>query len=100
VIEHRLAAEIDRQLRIDFDLVEGHLGTSADGRISWAVRGSHGDEGLTRMSAWFEVWSEDRQLLLRHWPVPESQIKSAPPGRKHPRFDSALWNSSMAFFFV
>jgi hypothetical protein len=54
VIEHRLAAEIDRQLRIDFDLVEGHLGTSADGRISWAVRGSHGDEGLTRMSAWFE----------------------------------------------
>lgn len=79
VIEHRLAAEIDRQLRIDFDLVEGQLGTAPDGRISWAVRGSHGDEGLAGMSAWFEVWSEDRQLLLRHWPVPESQIKNVPP---------------------
>lgn len=79
VIEHRLAAEMDRQLRIDFDLVEGQLDTGADGSIHWRVRGSHGDEGLARISAWFEVWSEDRQLLLRHWPVPDSQIKSAPP---------------------
>ena len=39
VIEHRLAAEIDRQLRIDFDLVEAQLGTDAEGHVRWTVRG-------------------------------------------------------------
>ena len=48
VIEHRLAAEMDRQLRIDFDLVEGQLDVAPDGGIHWTARGSHGDEGLAR----------------------------------------------------
>jgi heavy metal sensor kinase len=79
VIEHRLAAEIDRQLRIDFDLVEAQLSVDTEGRVDWTVRGSHGDEGFVRMSAWFEVWSDNGDLLLRHWPVPEANIKNAPP---------------------
>lgn len=79
VIEHRLAAELDRQLRIDFDLIEAQLETDAGGSIHWTLRGSHGDEGFARISAWFEVWSESRELLLRHWPVPEAKIKNAPP---------------------
>jgi two-component system OmpR family sensor kinase len=78
VIEHRLAAEIDRQLRIDFDLVEPQLSLDTEGRVGWTVRGSHGDEGFVRISAWFEVWSENGELLLRHWPVPEANIKDAP----------------------
>ena len=78
VIEHRLGAEIDRQLRIDFDLVEAQLTVDTEGRVQWNVRGSHGDEGFARMSAWFEVWSESKELLLRHWPVPESNINDAP----------------------
>jgi len=82
VIEHRLAAEIDRQLRIDFDLVEPQLSLDTEGRVDWKIRGSHGDEGFSRLSAWFEVWSEKRELLLRHWPVPESNIKNVlPPPR-------------------
>jgi len=79
VIERRLAAEIDRQLRIDFDLVEPQLDVDTEGRVSWMVRGSHGDEGFARISAWFEVWSENKELLLRHWPVPEGNIKDVPP---------------------
>lgn len=79
VIEHRLAAEIDRQLRIDFDLIEAQLDIDTEGGVHWTVRGSHGDEGFARMSAWFEVWSENRELLLRHWPVPEANIKDALP---------------------
>ena len=79
VVEHRLAAELDRQLRIDFDLVEAQLDTDASGKIRWLVQGAHGDEGFARLSAWFEVWSEDKQLLFRHWPVPESKIKSPLP---------------------
>ena len=79
VIEHRLAAEVDRQLRIDFDLVEAQLSVDTQGRMQWNVRGSHGDEGFARMSAWFEVWSENKELLLRHWPVPEANSKDAFP---------------------
>src|SRR6267154_436479 len=79
VIERRLAAEIDRQLRIDFDLIEAQLGVDTQGHMQWAVRGAHGDEGFARISAWFEVWSENRELLLRHWPVPEGNIKDVLP---------------------
>ncbi|MBI4622970.1 MAG: HAMP domain-containing protein [Verrucomicrobia bacterium] len=75
VVEHRLAAELDRQLRIDFDLVEAQLDTDATGKIRWQVQGAHGDEGFARLSAWFEVWAEDGQILLRHWPVRETEIK-------------------------
>src|SRR5436190_12765460 len=76
VVERRLADEIDRQLRIDFDLAEAQLDRGPDGEIRWQVRGAHGDEGFARLSAWFEVWSEDGELLFRHWPVPDSQIRS------------------------
>lgn len=55
VVEHRLAAALDRQLRIDFDLVEAQLDTDAAGQIRWLVQGAHGDEGFARLSAWFEV---------------------------------------------
>jgi heavy metal sensor kinase len=79
VVEHRLAAELDRQLRIDFDLTEAQLDRDATGRIRWLVRGAHGDEGFARLSAWFEVWSEDGRLLFRHWPVPEAEIKRSLP---------------------
>lgn len=79
VVEHRLAAEIDRQLRIDFDVIEGQLDADAAGSIRWLVRGAHGDEGFARFSAWFEVWSEDKRLLLRHWPVNDTEIKHPLP---------------------
>lgn len=79
VVEHRLAAELDRQLRIDFDLVEAQLDSDPSGKIRWLVRGAHGDGGFARLSAWFEIWSEDKKLLLRQWPVPESSIKNPLP---------------------
>src|SRR5258706_646344 len=86
VVEHRLGAELDRQLRIDFDLIEAQLDTDASGEIRWLVQGAHGDEGFARLSAWFEIWSEDKQLLLRHWPVREADIKQPLPAP----FGSAL----------
>ncbi|MGH8236177.1 MAG: sensor histidine kinase [Steroidobacteraceae bacterium] len=79
IVEHRMENELDRQLRIDFDLVEAQLDMDQSGRVSWHVQGAHGDEGFARLSAWFEVWSEDGRLLFRHWPVPESQIKRPLP---------------------
>jgi two-component system, OmpR family, sensor kinase len=74
VVKHRLEAELDRQLRIDFDIVEAQLDVKEGGTLDWPVVGAHGDEGYARLFAWFEIWSEDGKLLLRHWPIPESAI--------------------------
>ena len=79
LVEHRLAAQVDRQLRIDFDVTEAQLGLDESGKLQWAVRGAHGDEGFARLSAWFEVWTEDGRLLLRHWPIPEAEIERPLP---------------------
>lgn len=79
IVEHRLRTELDRQLRIDLDLVEGTLDITADGGMNWNVRGAHGDEGFARLAAWFEVWSEDGQLLLRRWPIEEARIARSLP---------------------
>jgi heavy metal sensor kinase len=79
IVEHRMESELDRQLRIDFDLVEAQLDIDDTGQVLWQVQGAHGDEGFARLFAWFEVWSENGALLLRHWPVPESQIERPLP---------------------
>jgi two-component system, OmpR family, sensor kinase len=88
VVEHRLEAELERQLRIDFDLIEAQLHEAPAGTIRYPVQGAHGDEGFARLSAWFEVWSEGGALLLRHWPVPEASITSplGPPAGAALRF--------------
>jgi heavy metal sensor kinase len=82
LLQQRLAAEIDRQLRIDFDLIEAQVEPEPSGKMRWLLRGSHGDEGYARLSAWFEVWAEDGELLLRHWPVPETRIHRVLPAPK------------------
>jgi heavy metal sensor kinase len=63
VIEHRLGAEIDRQLRGDFEIVETQVDLDAED-----MREPHGDEPFPRISTWFEVWSTNGELLLRHSP--------------------------------
>lgn len=78
-VEHRLRAEINRQLRIDFDLTEAQLDLDEAGNVRWLVHGAHGDEGFARLSSWFEVWSEDGRLLFRHWPLREADIKQPLP---------------------
>jgi hypothetical protein len=42
LVEHWLRAETDRQLRIDFDMIEPQLETN---EIRYLPRGAHGDEG-------------------------------------------------------
>jgi len=82
VIEHRLGAEIDRQLRSDLELVEAQVDLDAEEGARWNVHGPHGDEASPPISAWFEVWSENGELLLRHWPAPKPSInKALPPPR-------------------
>ena len=79
VIEHRLGAEIDRQLRSDFDLVEVQVDLDAQEGARLNVHSPHGDETSPPISTWFEVWSENGELLLRHWPVSTASINNALP---------------------
>lgn len=90
IVSQRLVHELDRQLRIDFDIIEAQVEQS-QGQLVWPVRGSHGEEGYARMAAWFEVWSEEGKLLLRHWPVPETEAHArlGPPAGQQLRFYSA-----------
>jgi heavy metal sensor kinase len=83
IVEHRLENELDRQLRIDFDIVEAQLDTTGEGEMQWSVIGAHGDEGFARLFAWFEIWSEDGSLLLRHWPISDASIHHPLPA-PHP----------------
>src|SRR5437879_5945092 len=78
-IQQRLGAELDRQLRIDFDFIAFRLDRTPTGEVRWTPAGLHADDGLGRTSAWFEVWSPDGKLLLRHWPVDESRIGNGLP---------------------
>jgi heavy metal sensor kinase len=90
IVSHRLLQELDRQLRIDFDIIEAQVEES-QGRLVWPLRGLHGEEGYARMAAWFEVWGENGKLLLRHWPVPETETHARlrPPSGQRLRFYSA-----------
>ncbi len=78
-VGQRLRTELDRQLRIDFDIIGFQLERDAAGNVLWLPVGSHGNEGMTRMATWFEVWSQDDKLLLRHWPVDDSKIGAGLP---------------------
>lgn len=90
IVSQRLLQELDRQLRIDFDIIEAQIEQS-QGSLVWPVRGSHGEEGYARLAAWFEVWSEEGQVLLRRWPVPETEAHArlGPPAGQELRFYSA-----------
>jgi heavy metal sensor kinase len=79
VIEHRLGAELDRQLRNDFELVEAQVDLDADEGARWNAREPHDDGASPPVSMWFEVWSENGELLLRHWPFQETNANNVLP---------------------
>jgi len=82
VIEHRLGADLDRQLRSDFELIEAQVDLDADEGARWNVHGPHGDEANVPISGWFDVWSENGELLLRHWPFQKANANNVlPPPR-------------------
>jgi heavy metal sensor kinase len=77
LIERRLHVEFDRQLRIDWDLVEAHLEADPAGRIQWRTGSPATPDSPGYAATWFDVWAGN-DALLRHQPEGGAPI-TAPP---------------------
>ncbi len=82
LIEGRLHVELDRQLRIDWNLIEAHLETDDSGRIQWKKSSPATPSSPGYAETWFDVWS-DGDLLLNHLGAPGVKIAPPPRYRKH-----------------
>lgn len=77
LIERRLHAELDRQLRVDWDLIEAHLELSDTGRIQWKKSSPSTPSSPGYAETWFDVWA-DAGLVLSHWPPHGVSVTASP----------------------
>lgn len=77
LIERRLHVEFDRQLRVDWNLIQAHLESDAAGRILWRADSPAALDESGYAATWFDVWSGN-EALLRHWPEGGAQIEQPP----------------------
>jgi heavy metal sensor kinase len=86
MVEKRLHLELDRQLRIDWDLVEAHLTANPGGKIHWRRNSPAQPTSPGYASTWFDVWSGG-EMVLSHWPEHGAAPLHAPqqgePGSGH-----------------
>jgi heavy metal sensor kinase len=75
--ERRLNADLDRQLEIDWILIEAHLESDGAGGVRWRSESPSTLESGGYAESWFDVW-EDGRKLMSHWPAHGVQIKEAP----------------------
>ena len=77
LIERSLHVELDRQLRIDWSLIEAHLAADGSGRIQWRKESPATPNSPGYSATWFDVWS-GQELLLSHWPKHRAAILHPP----------------------
>jgi heavy metal sensor kinase len=66
-IQGQMLADIDRQLRIDWALIEAHLESDGAGGIQWRKSSPATPQSPGYANSWFDVW-ENHRPLLQHWP--------------------------------
>lgn len=76
-IERRLHVELDRQLGVDWNLIEAHLESGDSGRIQWKKGSPATPSSPGYAETWFDVWSGE-ELLLSHWPTHGAQVLHPP----------------------
>lgn len=67
LIRRQMTADIDRQLRIDWALIEAHLESDGNSGIQWRKSSPATPQSPGYANSWFDVWEGDRALLT-HWP--------------------------------
>jgi heavy metal sensor kinase len=77
LVESRLQAESDRQLDIDWSLVQEHLENDEANGIRWRKNSPAKPTSAGYANTWFDVW-EGGKILLSHWPEDGVQVRQPP----------------------
>ena len=64
-LRYNLFAELDRQLREDFEVAEQMLERTGEGGVRWHADPHHEENEYPDNNQWFEVWSPEGKLLYR-----------------------------------
>lgn len=92
LIERRLHMEMDRQLHIDWNLVEAHLEADEADGIRWRKNSPSTPSSPGYAETWFDIW-EGGKVLFHHWPAHGARVLQAPApvsDRSHTIFTIAL----------
>jgi heavy metal sensor kinase len=83
LIERRLHIEMDRQLGIDWALVEAHLEPNDSGGVRWRTGSPATPKSAGYAETWFDVWSGG-DVLMSHWPKHGAQVQHPPKPAENP----------------
>lgn len=93
-IQRQMLADIDRQLRIDWALIEAHLESDGAGGIQWRKSSPATPKSPGYANSWFDVW-ENHRPLLQHWPYQGAASLAPPlPTQEHGQFVSVPLSDS------
>ena len=76
VISGRLVAQLDRQLRGDFEVLESQLTRDASGELHWQGYGDEDNEAGGEIDPWFEILSPSGAILLHEGPSTDWKVLS------------------------
>lgn len=76
-IDRRLNIDLDRQIEIDWILIEAHLENDGRGGVQWRASSPSTLSSGGYAESWFDVWSGD-QRLMEHWPSKGQSVPVAP----------------------
>lgn len=68
LIRGQMLADLDRQLRIDWALIEAHLEKDPGGGVRWRSSSPATPASPGYAESWFDVWDGNKRLL-DHWPA-------------------------------
>jgi len=77
-LRHNLSAELDRQLREDFEVAEQMLERTGTGGVRWRTDPHHEEEEYVENSQWAEVWNPEGRLLYRSPSLGKVELGPAP----------------------
>ena len=83
LIERRLHVEMDRQLGIDWALVDVHLEKDGSGGVRWRTGSPATPKSAGYAETWFDVWANG-EVLLSHWPEHGAQVLQPPQPSQDP----------------
>ena len=89
LIRKQMRTDMDRQLRIDWALIEAHLEADDRGGVRWRASSPATPRSAGYAESWFDVWGGG-VCLLQHWPGHGAGALGppAPQGGAQARFDS------------